>query len=177
MAGTRAAIRYAKAILDIAKENNSVDAVNADMTSIVNAIKDSAELKDFLQSPIIKGEIKFSSLKEIFTSAQKETKGLFQLLLVNKRFELLNDVALQFNALYDELNGIEVAKVTTAVPMTSELESKVLAKIASFSNKKITIENIVDPAIIGGFILRMGDKQYNASVANSLQNLKREFSN
>lgn len=61
--------------------------------------------------------------------------------------------------------------------MTSELETKVLAKIASFSNKKITIENIVDPAIIGGFILRMGDKQYNASVANSLQNLKREFSN
>ena len=177
MAGTRAAIRYAKAILDIAQVNNSTQAVNSDMTSIVNAIKDSAELKDFLQSPIVKGEIKFSSLNEIFAYAQKETKGLFQLLLVNKRFELLNDVALQFNALYDELNGIEVAKVTTAVPMTAELETKVLAKIASFSNKKITIENIVDPAIIGGFILRMGDKQYNASVANSLQNLKREFSN
>jgi F-type H+-transporting ATPase subunit delta len=177
MAGTRAAIRYAKAILDIAKENNSVDAVNTDMASIVNAIKESTELKDFLQSPIIKGEIKHSSLNEIFASAQKETKGLFQLLLANKRFELLNDVALQYNALYDELNGIEVAKVTTAVPMTSELEAKVLSKIASFSNKKITIQNIVDPTIIGGFILRMGDQQYNASVANSLQNLKREFSN
>ena len=177
MAGTRAAIRYAKAILDIAQVNNSTQAVNSDMTSIVNAIKDSAELKDFLQSPVIKVEIKFSYLNEIFTYAQKETKGLFQLLLVNKRFELLNDVALQFNALYDELNGIEVAKVTTAVPMTAELETKVLAKIASFSNKKITIQNIVDPAIIGGFILRIGDKQYNASVANSLQNLKREFSN
>jgi F-type H+-transporting ATPase subunit delta len=177
MAGTRAAIRYAKAILDIAKENNSVDTVNADMTSITKVIKESAELKDFLQSPIVKGEIKFSSLNEIFASTQKETKGLFQLLLANKRFELLNDIALQFNALYDELNGIEVAKVTTAVPMTPELEAKVLAKIASFSNKKITIQNIVDPAIIGGFILRMRDKQYNASVANRLQNLKREFSN
>ena len=177
MAGTRAAIRYAKAILDIAQVNNSTQAVNSDMTSIVNAIKDSAELKDFLQSPVVKGEIKFSSLNEIFASAQKETKGLFQLLLANKRFELLNDVALQFNALYDELNGIEVAKVTTAFPITPELEAKVLAKIASFSNKNITIQNIVDPAIIGGFILRMGDKQYNASVASRLQNLKREFSN
>lgn len=177
MAGTRAAIRYAKAILDIAKVNNSVDAVNADMIAIAKAVKESAELKNFLQSPVVKGEIKFSSLNEIFASAQKETKGLFQLLLANKRFELLNDVALQFNALYDELNGIEVAKVTTAVPMTAELETKVLAKIASFSNKKITLENIVDPAIIGGFILRMGDKQYNASVASRLQNLKREFSN
>ena len=177
MAGTRAAIRYAKAILDIAQVNNNTQAVNSDMTSIVNAIIDSAELKKILQSPIVKGEIKFSSLKEIFASAQKETKGLFQLLLVNKRFELLNDVAIQFNALYDELNGIEIAKVTTAFQITPELEAKVLAKIASFSNKNITIQNIVDPAIIGGFILRMGDKQYNASVASRLQNLKREFSN
>ena len=176
MAGTRAAIRYAKAILDIAQVNNSTQAVNSDMTSIVNAIKDSAELKDFLQSPIVKGEIKFSSLNEIFASAQKETKGLFQLLLVNKRFELLNAIALQFTALYDELNGIEVAKVTTAFPITTDLEAKVLAKIATFSDKKITLQNIVDPSIIGGFILRMGDKQYNASVENRLQNLKREFS-
>ena len=177
MAGTRAAIRYAKAILDIAQVSNSTQAVHADMTSIVNAIKDSTELKNFLESPIIKGEIKYSSLNEIFASAQKETKSLFQLLLVNKRFELINDIALQFNALYDELNGIELAKVTTAFPITPELEAKVLAKIATFSNKNITIQNIVDPSIIGGFILRMGDKQYNASVANSLQNLKREFSN
>jgi len=177
MAGTRAAIRYAKAILDIAQVNNSTQAVNSDMTAIANAIKESAELKDFLQSPVVKGEIKFSSLNEIFASAQKETKGLFQLLLANKRFELLNDVALQFNALYDELNGIEVAKVTTAIPMTPELEAKVLAKIATLSDKKIQIENTIDPSIIGGFVLRIGDKQYNASVANKLQVLKRELSN
>jgi F-type H+-transporting ATPase subunit delta len=61
--------------------------------------------------------------------------------------------------------------------MDAGLETKVLAKIATFSNKKITIENIVDPTIIGGFILRIGDKQYNASVANRLQVLKRELSN
>jgi F-type H+-transporting ATPase subunit delta len=177
MAGTRAAIRYAKAILDLAQTNASTQAVNSDMTSIANAIKESAELKDFLQSPVVKGEIKFSSLNEIFASAQKETKGLFQLLLVNKRFELLNDVALQFNALFDTLNGIEMALVTTAIPLTAELEAKVLAKIATFSNKTVIIQNSIDPTIIGGFILRMGDKQYNASVANRLQNLKREFSN
>jgi F-type H+-transporting ATPase subunit delta len=52
-----------------------------------------------------------------------------------------------------------------------------LAKIAEFSNKKITIHNIVDPEIIGGFILRVGDQQYNASVASKLSELKREFSN
>ena len=56
-------------------------------------------------------------------------------------------------------------------------EAKVLAKIATFSNKKITIQNTIDPTIIGGFILRIGDMQYNASVASKLQELKREFSN
>ena len=79
--------------------------------------------------------------------------------------------------MYDVSNGVEVAKVTTAFPITAELETKVLAKIAEFSKNKITIENIVDPSIIGGFILRVGDQQYNASVAGKLSELKREFAN
>ena len=73
--------------------------------------------------------------------------------------------------------SLEVAKVTTAIPMDAALEAKIMEKIATFSNKKITIQNTVDPSIIGGFILRIGDQQYNASVANRLQELKREFSN
>lgn len=176
MASTRAAIRYAKAILDMSQANNNTAYVAKDMMSIVNAVKDSKELKDFLQSPIIKGEIKYASLEQIFASAQKETKGLFQLLLTNKRFELLPIIASDFNALVNELNGVEIAKVTTAFPITADLEAKVLAKIKEFSNKTITLENIVDESIIGGFILTMGDQQYNASVASRLQNLKREFS-
>ena len=80
--------------------------------------------------------------------------------------------------MFDVLNGVEVAQVTTAIPMDAALEAKVSAKIASFSSsKKITIENTIDPSIIGGFILRIGDKQYNASIANRLQVLKRELSN
>lgn len=176
MAGTRAAIRYAKAILEITQANNNTANVTNDMTSIVNAVKESKELKNFLQSPIIKGEVKHSSLVAIFAAAQKETKSLFQLLLVNKRFELLPTIASDFKALVNELNGVEIAKVTTAFPLTADLETKVLAKIKEFSNKTITIENIVDESIIGGFILTIGDQQYNASVASSLQNLKREFS-
>ena len=174
---SRAAIRYAKAILDIAQTSGKADAVNNDMKSIVNAVSESADLKDFLTSPIIKIEVKKSALSEIFSNVQNETNSLFHLLFENKRFEILEAIAIQYNRLFDESNGIEVAKVTTAFPITAELETKVLAKIAEFSNKKITIQNIVDPAIIGGFILRVGDQQYNASVASKLSELKREFSN
>lgn len=174
---SRAAIRYAKAILDIAQTSGTADAVNNDMKSIVNAVAESAELKDFLISPIIKMDVKKSALSEIFSNIQKETTSLFHLLFENKRFEILESIAKQYNNLYDESNGIQVAKVTTAFPITPELETKVLAKISEFSNKKITIVNIVDPTIIGGFILRVGDQQYNASVANKLNELKREFAN
>ncbi len=174
---SRAAIRYAKAILDIAQTSGTADAVNNDMKSIVNAVAESAELKDFLISPIIKMDVKKSALSEIFSNIQKETTSLFHLLFENKRFEILESIAKEYNNLYDESNGIQVAKVTTAFPITPELETKVLAKISEFSNKKITIVNIVDPTIIGGFILRVGDQQYNASVANKLNELKREFAN
>ena len=99
------------------------------------------------------------------------------MLYENKRFEILEAIASEYNVLFDVMNGVEVAKVTTAMPMDAALEAKVLAKIATLSDKKITIENIVDPAIIGGFIITIGDKQYNASVANRLQVLKKELSN
>ncbi len=174
---SRAAIRYAKAILETAVSNGNAAKVNDDMLSIVATVAGSAELSEFLSSPITSSEVKMSALKEVFATVQPETNSLFRLLQENKRFEILATIASQFNAQFDEMNGVQVAKITTAFPITADLEKQVLAKIATVSDKKITVENVVDPAIIGGFILRIGDKQYNASVANRLQELKREFSN
>lgn len=173
---SRAAIRYAKAILEIAVSKGNATKVSHDMKSVVAAVGSSDELKVFLASPIITSEMKMNALSEVFASVQPETKSLFRLLQENKRFEILGAIAERFNALYDELQGVEVAKVTTAIALTPELEQKVLEKVATISNKKITIENIIDPSIIGGFVLTIGDKQYNASVASRLQELKREFS-
>lgn len=174
---SRAAIRYAKAILEFATDANKATEVNADMKSIVKAIEESAELKEFLSNPIVKQEVKQTALAQIFTDIQPETNKLFNLLLENKRFEILHSIASEYNTLFDESNGVQVATVTTAFEITPELEQQVLAKIATFSDKKITIKNIVNPDIIGGFILRIGDMQYNASVSNKLQELKREFAN
>ena len=174
---SRAAIRYAKAILETALSSGKANQVNDDMKSIINAVNSSTDLKDFLVSPIISSEVKMNVLSEVFRSVQADTKSLFRLLQENKRFQILEAIATQFNAQFDEMNGVEVAKVTTAFPITADLEAKILAKATAISTKKITIQNTVDPSIIGGFILRIGDKQYNASVSNRLQELKREFSN
>jgi F-type H+-transporting ATPase subunit delta len=177
MASTRAAIRYATAILDLSDSKGVTEIVNNDMKSIASTIKGNEELDTFIQNPTIKVEVKEKALLEVFATVDNVTKGLIHLLFENKRFEILDVIAAEYSKLFDIKNNVEVAKVTTAVAMDVALEAKVLAKIATLSDKKITIENIVDPAIIGGFILRIGDQQYNASVANRLQVLKRELSN
>ena len=172
---SRAAIRYAKAILETAVSSGNTAQVNDDMKSIVASVSGSAELSEFLSSPIISSELKMSALSEVFATVQSETKSLFRLLQENKRFEILSAIATQFNKLFDIASGVEQAVVTTAVPLTAELEVLVKNKLKEFSSNTISITNVVDASIIGGFVLRIGDKQYNASVANKLQQLKREF--
>ncbi|MNX40589.1 ATP synthase subunit delta [compost metagenome] len=177
MASTRAAVRYAQAILDLSNSKAVSEVVNNDMKLIASTINGNLELNTFIQNPTIKVEVKEKALLEVFATVDNVTKGLLHLLFENKRFEILEVIALEYSKLFDVMMGVEVAKVTTAIAMDAALEAKVLAKIATLSDKKITIENTIDPAIIGGFILRIGDKQYNASVANRLQILKRELSN
>lgn len=177
MSSNRAAIRYAKAILEIATSKGVAQVVNDDMQTIATTINNNTELSTFIQNPTIKVEVKNSALLEVFANTNDVTKSLFRLLFENKRYEILGAVASEYNTIFDEINGVQVANVTTAIAMDTALEAKVLAKIATFSDKKITIINTIDETIIGGFILRIGDKQYNASVANRLQVLKRELVN
>ena len=177
MTGTRAAVRYAKAILEVSNAKGNAEVVSADMKNISEAISQSSELKLFLENPVVKGESKLAALNEIFASANADTKNLFSVLLQNKRLDILEAIAAQFAILYDELKGVQVAYVTTASPLTPTLEAQVLAKIKELSNKEVTIVNEVNADIIGGFIIRLGDMQFNASIANKLSQLKREFNN
>ncbi len=177
MAGTRAAIRYAKAILDVAQSKHVAQQVGTDMALIESTVNSNQELSTFIANPTISSKAKELALLEIFASANDSSKTLFHLLAVNKRFELLGAIANEYTKLLDVINNVEIAQVTTAFPLTDDLEAKVLSKIKEFTTKTVTIENIVDESIIGGFILRIGDKQYNASIANRLQVLKRELIN
>ncbi|WP_456376465.1 ATP synthase F1 subunit delta [Lutibacter sp.] len=176
MSGSRAAVRYAKAILSFALEQSKEVQVNDDMLLISTTIEESEDLQLLLSSPIIKSELKKATINEVFASKISSlTTGLINLLIDNKRLPIINDVAKKYTLLYDNLKGIEVAKVTTAIPLTETLTKQVLSKVKEITGKEATIENIIDPNIIGGFILRIGDVQYNASIANKLQGLKRQF--
>lgn len=175
MSESRAALRYAKAVLDLAVSKKSADAVENDMRSIVSTISDSKDLRNMLGSPVIKGQTKKEALEVIFKGSNAITIGLIDTLTSNKRIPLLNEVALKYIILNEDLKGKGVAYVTTAVPLSNALEKKVLMQVAQLTGNEVTIENKIDEGIIGGFILRVGDLQYDASISNKLNNLKREF--
>jgi len=176
MSGSRAAVRYAKAILSFALEQQKEVQVNEDMLLIATTIEESKDLQVLLTSPVIKTELKKSALNELFSSKVSSlTIGLINLLIDNKRLSILGYVAKKYTVLFDKLKGIEVAKVTTAFPLSDALNKQVLSKVKEITGKEATIENVINPEIIGGFILRIGDVQYDASIANKLQGLKRQF--
>jgi len=176
MKGTRAALRYAKAVLNLAKETQNEVEVNNSMLLISETITESNELAIVLNSPVIKAADKIKALNAIFSeSIDQISLGVLGLLGENKRLPLLAMVAKQFSILFDHDKLIDVARVTTAVPLTAVLKKKVLVKIKELTGNEASVENIVNPDIIGGFILRVGDIQYDASISNNFNELKRQF--
>lgn len=177
MSNSRAAVRYAKAILDLAVDNKTTEKVEKDMRAILATVSESAELRTMLASPVIKSSVKKEALNSVFKGSDVVTEGLINILVDNKRVDLLDEVAEKFIILNEELKGKDLAYVTTAVPLTATLEKEILKKVTELTGKKVTIENKIDESIVGGFVLRVGDLQYDASIANKLNNLKREFTN
>ena len=176
MKNTKAALRYAKAILNLAKESKAESKVNDDMVLVKKTISESKELEVMLHSPIIKSEDKRKVLDAVFVGKVNNiTMGLFHLLEDNKRMDMLEVVAQKYTIIYDHLKSIDIAKVTTAVPLTKEIEKQVMDKIVEITGNKASLENSVNPEILGGFILRVGDVQYDASISNYLNELRKEF--
>ncbi|MCX2718574.1 ATP synthase F1 subunit delta [Lentiprolixibacter aurantiacus] len=177
MSDSRAAVRYAKAILDLAIDKKADADLENDMRLVVSTIQENGELKDVLGSPVISGEVKKSILSGVFKDIHELGHGLIELLIDKKRISLLSEVAAQYVRLHEEFKGERVAYVTTAVPLNKSLQDRLLQQVEKITGDKVTLENQVDENVLGGFVLRVGDLQYNASIANKLEKLKREFTN
>jgi F-type H+-transporting ATPase subunit delta len=178
MKGARPALRYARAILNLAKETQLEGEVNNDMLLIYETIDNSDDLQTMLKSPVIKASNKKKVLDAIFAGKVNAISlGLFNLLEENKRMVMLEVIAQQYTIIYDYLKSKDTAKVTTAIPLTKDLEEKILQKVVELTGNKTNIENIIDPAILGGFVLRVGDMQYDASISHNLRELRKEFDN
>jgi F-type H+-transporting ATPase subunit delta len=174
---SRAAIRYAKAMYDIANEENSVNKVYEDMTFINELNSSSPDFKNLLSNSQINYQDKKKAILSLTKSGNAITEKLIDLLIHNKRVTIIGDIAISFTQLYNKHNNIKEATVITASPINKELESDILSKINMSDAKSISLTNVVDPTIIGGFIIRYDGKEYNASVKQNLNNLKKELTN
>lgn len=176
MKGSLAAKRYAKSLLTLALEQGTVDAVHADMLLVNQVISDNRELKVMLTSPIIKSEKKTAILSEIFKGKISELSDKFIALVTEKGREAnLPSIAVAFETAYRAHKNISTVEVTSAIALSAEQKKNILAIAAKQGVENAEVVERVDPALIGGFVMRMGDRQIDASISNRINTLKQEL--
>ncbi|NQY68196.1 MAG: ATP synthase F1 subunit delta [Flavobacteriales bacterium] len=177
MKANRIASRYAKSLIAIAKEKSVLPKVYEDMVMFSKACDDSKEFALLLKSPVVKTEKKLAILDSIFgTKMSKESMAFVNLITFKKREMFLEDIISEFFAVYKKENNIVSAIVTTAVKLDASLRKQVEEKVASTYNATVELEERVNEDIIGGFILRVGDDQWDSSILKDLRTLKKTYS-
>ena len=175
MKSSRAAIRYAKALILESVEKDSLEEMNSDMHIILNTFEENQNLRSLVESRVVKNSLKLSTLSLIFKNLNSLAIKFINVLSENNRIDLLEIISFKFTELYKYQKGIQSALVTTAIPLNEEMKSEVLSVISKLTNKQTILSNKVDNSLIGGFILRVGDIEYNASFKNKLKTIKQEF--
>ena len=179
MAGFRAANRYAKGLMQYALEANQTDLVYAEMNEIVKIIKASDDLRVFLNSPIIDAKTKEATLAQVFNSFSKVSQTFISLVVRQGRENILSKIAEQFITIYDIMNNIVTAEITSAVELDQPTIDKIVAKAKQGlePNAQVKVVNKIDTSLIGGFVLKVGNTQIDSSIKTKLASLKKEFLN
>jgi F-type H+-transporting ATPase subunit delta len=171
-------VRYAKALFALVKEENAFDVFKKDMELLYQCIKEIPELQYVIQSPVIKTSEKIMLFKESFRdSFDPLTFSFINLVLENRREEYLTGISRYFLDLLRTNYGIRSADLVTAIPLDDNLRQSVIQLIARKYKAKVELHEQVDNKIIGGFILRVGDQQIDASISSKLTRIKRELIN
>lgn len=175
MKSTKAASRYAKALLELAIENNKVDAIAKDMKHLATVCAENPDFIKFLNSPVVRADKKISIFSEIFGQFDKITTLFVNLIFTNRREFLFAEIALSFNDQMKAYKGIVPMTITSASPLAASTRESILSKIRGSVKGQLEITEEIDPELIGGFIVRMGDTQIDASISNQLNNLKQRL--
>lgn len=177
MADSRATSRYVKSLLDLAIERKVVEEVHRDMRLFSETVSKSRALELLLQNPVIKHDKKLDVLKGVFAGkVHPLTMSFFEIITRKNRESILVSVAREFHNAYNEYKGIGKAIVTTATPMDAKMRTEFEQLVRRYSDKKqIELIEVVDPELIGGFILNVGDRQVDASIKSKLKTLQVNF--
>ena len=175
MNNSRATLRYAKSLFELAKEQNVLESCMSDMTQVVDSCNSSKELVLLFNSPVIKTDKKLAIIKEVFANLSPLSLSFVELITKKRRESLMPQIAKQFLLVYKASLGIETAVVTSGQPLNAELKKEVLAFIEKQGVSKVDLVEKVDDKLIGGAVIRIGDRQLDASVLRQINDLKQSF--
>lgn len=176
MRDIRVAKPYARALYDAAVEQDALASIIADVDKLRELIEQSEEFTQLIHSPVLSPQFKSETFQELFADAvQPLTINFFKLLALKQRERYLIAIMDVFSGIVDEAAGRVVAKVTTAVPITSAQAERLTAQLSAYSGKQVRLETTTDAQIQGGFIVQLDDTVFDASVASQLQRLKQQL--
>ncbi len=175
MLTSKVAKRYAQGLLDFTQESGNTDAVFGEMKDIVKIMSSSKELNQFVNTPIIDAKKKEAIALEIFKNFSPVSKNIIRLVIKQGRESQLRSIAQEFINKVEDINGTQRISLVTASPLSQENIQKIItdSKMVNISNYDLV--TTVKPEILGGYILRVGDQQIDASVRTKLGNIKKEF--
>jgi len=177
MIETRVSYRYAKSLIDLSLEKGQLEQVREDMQLVLDTIRGNHELAVMLKSPVIKTDKKQEVLKAIFGGKIGVISSEFIDVITRKRREAeLEGIAEAFLTHYKKHKQILSAVITTASGLDKNLREQVLQIVKGSSSSEVQLEEKVNKDLIGGFILRVGDKQVDASILRQIKNLDKTFS-
>ncbi len=176
MSESRASSRYAKALMELSLEQGVLEEVHNDMQMFAQVVAENRALELMLQSPVVPHVRKFAVLSQIFENRVHPISfTIIRIITSKNREELLPDIAREFHRQYNLHKQIQVAEITTTIPLIDSERQEFLRVANQISNKQIELTEKVEPALIGGFVLQIGDTQIDQSVRTKLQRLKYQF--
>ena len=175
MKKTSASIRYAKALFALALANRQTEDVLKDLTMINHTIKQEAPLINLISNPTITRTIKQNIFKKLFMEKINKTTSRFLSLVIKKRREsFLLDIIEKYQQTYNTHHNISVVEIISAQSLSDETKENIKKKM-SVQGGVVELKQRIDPRLIGGFIIKRGDFQYDTSIRRKLNNAKRAF--
>lgn len=173
---SRVASRYAKSLLDLSREQNLLDVVFADMELFAKVGEENPQLVRVLKNPIITQDKKLGILTGLFKGKVNSlTLSMFDIITKKGREGYLFYIAKDFITQYRALKGITTAEVVTTYALSADQRNAFVKIIQGATNNKVELTEKVDSDIIGGYILKIGDKQIDETIKSKLNRLKNKF--
>ena len=177
MSNYRVSYRYAKSLLLLSEEKKILNIISGDGELIYNTIFNSKELRSVLKSPVVKLNIKKSLLNKIFDNKiSQEARSFLDFVIEKNREDILLEIFKEFLLMVDKENNVLNTKVVSAVALNDVTKHSISDCFETRTGKSIKVNYSLDPELIGGFIIKIEDTVYDASIKNQLQLLRKKFS-